>query len=135
LETVKKLEEKLRAEAERREAVVKRIDEILADHDLVREAYVEELGCCVRFKKPNVIELKQLSEISDPFERAKRFVLILLSKADPEVTEEKIDRLPGDVVLAIARALDKATAPLASRSSERRSGTDGAPPSTPSSGT
>jgi len=132
---MKKLEEKIKAEAERRSAAVKKIDEILADHDLVRDAYVEELGCKIQFKKPTITELKQISEITDPFERAKLFVITLWSKADPGVTAEKVERLPGDVILAIARALDKATAPLAPRPLEGPSRTDGGAPSTPSSGT
>lgn len=101
--------ERIKAE---REARIRTLEDIIASETRVRYAYVPELDCRIAFKKPTLAELKKITDAADPFERAKLFVLTLCSKADPSVSLEKLESLPADVVLAIARALDRALAPL-----------------------
>lgn len=113
-------EEKERIKAER-EARLRTIEDILTSETRERYVYVPELGCRIAFKKPTLAELKKITDATDPFERAKLFVYTLWSKADPAVTMEKLESLPADVVLAIARAFDKASAPLAPTSSQTSS--------------
>jgi hypothetical protein len=111
--------ERIRAQ---REARIRTIEDILTSEARIRYAYVPELDCRIAFKKPTIADLKNITDISDPFERAKQYVYLLWSKADPGVTMEKIEQLPGDVVLAIARAFDEASAPLPRRQSTTSSG-------------
>jgi hypothetical protein len=106
--------ERIRAE---REARIRTIEDILVSETAVRYVYVPELNCRIPFRKPTLAELKKITDTADAFERAKIYVFTLWSKADPAVTMEKINQLPADVVLAIARAFDKASAPLATTSS------------------
>jgi hypothetical protein len=100
-----------------REARLKTIEDVLMSETCERHAYVPELDCKIAFKKPTIADLKQITDITDPFERAKQYVFLLWSKADPAVTLEKVEQLPGDAVLAIARAFDQASAPFLPKSS------------------
>jgi len=99
-----------------REARAKTIDEILSEAEAIKEVYVEAIDAKIRFKKLTIKEIAELSKIEDPFERAKHYVYKMWSKGDPSVTLEKIEKLPADILTAIATALDKASSPLQAKS-------------------
>jgi hypothetical protein len=104
-------QEKERIKQER-EARAKTIDEILSEAEAVKEVYIEAINAKIRFKKLTIKELAELSKIEDPTQRAIKYVYLMWSKGDPSVTLEKVEKLPADVLIAIATALDKASSPF-----------------------
>lgn len=88
----------------REEAKLFSIREFLREE--IREKYVEGLGL-VRFGHLTVEDLIKLNseEFRDDFERGLMAVALMLRKADPEVTFERVKNLPIGVAVKLLNAL------------------------------
>ena len=97
------LEELERKEQE--QAKLFRIDEVLADASKIREEYIPELGFKVQY---GLITLEDLEEIDrQKTMRDKTYCILakMLQKADPNVTVEKIKKLPFEHAMFIINRL------------------------------
>ncbi|MHA1286257.1 MAG: hypothetical protein ACTSPB_02515 [Candidatus Thorarchaeota archaeon] len=91
----KSIEEDKRRKAEAASAFD--IDEFIADADIVREVYIEEIDRNVQYKKLTVKENAVLMKTKDVEKRGTKMLYLMLSKADSTITEEKIENLGSDV--------------------------------------
>lgn len=73
------------------------IDEFITDADVIREAYVEDIDRNIRYKKLTVKENASLLRVKDVEKRGTKILHLMLSKVDPTITEEKIEKLGSDV--------------------------------------
>ena len=80
--------------------------------DEIQEVYVPELNCIVRYKPLTIEDLPEIMKAKDDQERAAIMLYKLLSKADENVTLEKVKRLPVDVATAILSRIVPQTRPL-----------------------
>ena len=90
---------------EREQAKLFRIDEVLADASKIREEYIPELGYRVQY---GLITLEDLEEIDrQKTVRDKTYCILakMLQKADPNVTIEKIKKLPFEQATLIINRL------------------------------
>ena len=90
---------------EREQAKLFRIDEVLADASKIREEYIPELGYRVQY---GLITLEDLEEISrQKTVRDKTYCILakMLQKADPNVTIEKVKKLPFEQATLILNRL------------------------------
>ena len=95
-----------RKEEERRAAAdLFNIDEFIADAELEREVYVEEIDRRVKYKKLNVGENSELAKIKDIEKRGLKMLYMQLHKVDPDVTEEQILKISSTVASAILAAI------------------------------
>lgn len=76
------------------------IDDFQADADKVEEVPVEGVGI-VRFKRVVIADLFDLPEMKTRHEYTARLIYKMMSKADSNVTYEKICKLPPDVASRI----------------------------------
>lgn len=88
------------------EAKLFNIDEFLIDTDKVLEKYVEGVGI-IRYKRLTFIEATEIFEkyANDRKRLAIAFVASMLSKADPNVTVEKFEKIPLNIASKIINAL------------------------------
>ena len=109
-----KAERAFREGEERRREAAKAfdIDEVLRSADEIREVYVPELRCVVRYKPLTIEDLPDLMKAKDDQERAAIMLYKLLSKADEKVTLEKVKKLPVEVATAILAKIVPQTRPL-----------------------
>ena len=81
------------------------IDEFIIGAEKVREVYVREINRRVQYKKLTVAEGRELFKIADKDERSAQHLFLLLHKANPNITREKIDKLNDDEAAAILSAI------------------------------
>jgi enoyl reductase-like protein len=81
------------------------VDEFIADADKLREAYVPELQCKVQYKKLTLNENSAVVSVEDATERNRKLLYLVLRKADPSVTEDKVGALGNDDATYILRAI------------------------------
>lgn len=80
-----------RQEAERRQKFKAfNIDEFVADADKLLEVEVPELEVTVKYKQLTNIDFLQAMKVKDDQEKGLEILYYLLSRADPNVTREKI---------------------------------------------
>lgn len=102
-------------EKKKREAArVFNIDDVIRGSDTIREVYVEELNCVVRYKPLTFADLPEIAKATNEQERGILILYKLLSKADPNVTLEKVKMLPVNIGNAILRRIEQETRPLVS---------------------
>lgn len=77
------------------------IDEFIADADMIREAYIENIDRNIKYKKLTVKENASLVKLKDVEKRGIKMLHLMLSKVDPSITEEKIENLGNDVASVI----------------------------------
>jgi len=106
--------EELRAEAE--QARIVSIDELLNEYDRVFTVYVPEIGRAIRYKRLTIADLTEVLAEKDESRRALLMLYKMWSKADPDVTLEKVERLPMEVSAAILQAILQSSPFLAIRS-------------------
>lgn len=95
-----------RKEDERRAAAdLFNIGEFIADAEMMREVYVKEIDRRVQYKKLNLGENSELAKIKDIELRGQKMLYMMLHKVDPEITEEQIIEISGDVAAAILTAI------------------------------
>ena len=95
-----------RKEEERRAAAdLFSIGEFIADAEMMREVYVKEIDRRVQYKKLNLGENSELAKIKDIELRGQKMLYMMLHKVDPEITEEQIIEISGDVAAAILTAI------------------------------
>lgn len=90
---------------ERQEKKVVRVDDILS-LDTLREIWIEGLGF-IRYGRLTVEDMIAISRIEDDFEKSLETVTRMLRKADPEVTVEKVKKLPIDVFNKLVEAITR----------------------------
>jgi hypothetical protein len=98
----RKLEEHERREGEELRRI--RLDDLLSTG--LREAIIPELGA-IQYGLLTVEDWLKLSRIEDRSELTVAVVAMMLSKADPSVTVEKVKALPLAVFNALAETLSK----------------------------
>ena len=81
------------------------IDDFIADAEKVREVEVPELGIIVRYKSLTNEDLFKVMKIEDDTERGIELLYLMLSKADPNVTREKLRKLSPMVTARILNAI------------------------------
>jgi len=81
------------------------VDEILAN-EKIREVYVPEIDCYVRFGPMDYTDFVKVSRAQD-LEKAAVMLYCMLHKADPTVTLEKVKKLPVHVVAAILAKINQ----------------------------
>jgi len=95
-----------RKEDERRAAAdLFNIGEFIADAEMMREVYVKEIDRRVQYQKLNLGENSELAKIKDIELRGQKMLYMMLHKVDPEITEEQIIEISGDVAAAILTAI------------------------------
>ena len=109
LENQKRLEERVKQEEELREkaakAKVKTIDEILKDADETRECYIPKRDYKIQYKPLLLEDLPKIQAVDDPNEQSALTLFIMMSRADANVTLEKIKKIPLMEVLDILKRL------------------------------
>lgn len=95
-----------RKEEERRAATeLFNIGDFIADAEMLREVYVEELDRRVQYKKLNVGENSEVAKIKDIELRGQKMLYMMLHKADPKITEKHIMEISSDVASALLSAI------------------------------
>lgn len=93
-------------EAERRAAATLfNVDEFITDVAMMREVYVEEIDRRVQYKKLTLGENSEIVRIKNAEERGQKMLYLMLHKANPEVTEDQVTEIGGDVAAAILTAI------------------------------
>ena len=109
LEAEKRLEERAKQEEELREkaakAHVKTIDEILKDADETRECYIPKRDYKIRYKPLLLEDLPKIQEEKDPNEMAALALYLMWSRADANVTLDKVKKIPLMEVIDILKLL------------------------------
>lgn len=70
-----------------------------------KEIFVPELNAYVRYCSLTFKELSKLTEYPNDVEKGFYFLSVALSKVDPRVTFESVQQLPGNVYLALMKAI------------------------------
>ena len=81
------------------------IDQFIADADKTREVEVPELNIIVRYKPLTNEDLFKVMKIEDDTERGIELLYLMLSKADPKITREKLKKLNPLVTARILNAI------------------------------
>ncbi len=107
MDVVEKGKKALRKLEEKREKIhmLFSIDDFIADAEKVREVEVPELGIIVRYKSLTNEDLFKVMKIEDDTERGIELLYLMLSKADPNVTREKLRKLSPMVTARILNAI------------------------------
>jgi len=81
------------------------IDDFVADADRVREVEVPDYGITVRYKRLTNEDSLKLNKIEDAQEKNLETFFIMLSKADPNVTREKVWKMDPILTAKILTAI------------------------------
>ncbi len=87
----------------------KTIDQILADVERLYEVYIPEIDGKIRYKKLTQAEYLEIAKIEDPEVFAQEMLFRMWRKGDPNVTLEKVKKLPFDLVITIQNRIHEAT--------------------------
>jgi hypothetical protein len=107
---VEEYKQKLKEYEQKRaeEAKAFNIDKVLADANKIYEVLVPELDCHVNYGPITMGDLVEINKAKTNEERAIRVLWLMLKKADPEVTLEKVQQLPLQTATAILKQIMKA---------------------------
>jgi len=107
LSVVERGKKALRELEERREKARRLfdIDQFIADADKTREVEVPELNIIVRYKPLTNEDLFKVMKIEDDTERGIELLYLMLSKADPKITREKLKKLNPLITAQILNAI------------------------------
>jgi len=92
-------------ENRQKQAKLFNIDEVLANSGKIQEKYVPELDCIIRYGRLTLGDMPEIAKGQTDEERALRILWRMLSKADTNITLEKVERLPMETATAILRAI------------------------------
>jgi len=105
---VKKVRKKLGTKEEatktyerEQKTIKKTIDEILEDSDKIREIYIPELKAKIEYKPLTVEEYFQMKRFNDNEEQMIEILFHMWKKCDPNVTKEKIRKIPLSIMTRI----------------------------------
>jgi len=109
-----KLQKDLEARAEAEGAKLKTLAELLSEDEGLREAYVPDLACKIKFYDLRFGDYPAIAEEKDPFKLALKVLLATWGRADSTVTEENLMKLGMTKCVSIINALGlgKPLAPL-----------------------
>lgn len=95
-------------EHEKRKERIRRlfnIDDFIVNVEKIREVEVPELNIVVRYKSLTNEDLFKVMKIKDDTERGIELLYLMLSKADPNVTREKLRKMNPMVTAQILNAI------------------------------
>lgn len=115
---VEEYKHKLEAYEQKKEQIVKtfNIDEVLEGNKILT-VKVPELDRIVKYKRLTMNDLAEINKAESDEERATLILWKMLSKADKNVTLEKVQQLPIETATAILNAITRPLASMAKRSS------------------
>lgn len=110
----KRVEEEAKRLAKAEEAKLKTLAELLSEDEGPREAFVEELGCKIKYHDLRFGDYPAIAEEKDSFKIALKVLLATWGRADSTVTEENLMKLGLTKCVSIINALGlgKPLAPL-----------------------
>ena len=92
------------------------IDEVLADSARIYRVYVPELKCEVAYGPITMGDLAEINRAKTDEERATLILWKMLSKADENVTLEKVQQLPIETATPILNAITRPLVSIAKKS-------------------
>ena len=123
---VEEYKHKLEAYEQKKEQIAKtfNIDEVLEGNKILT-VKVPELNCIVKYKRLTMKDLAEINKAKTDEERATLILWKMLSKADKNITLEKVQQLPIETATAILNAI---TRPLVSIANQSNIGSRQIPP-------